>query len=329
MKNILICGATGFIGRNMTLYFAKDSKYKVFAVRHIKPSFHIEEAKNDVTWLDADLRNYDDVKRILNNIDIVIQAAATTSGSKDIVSKPYIHVTDNALMNSILFRESMNLGIKHFIFFSCTVMYKSSENPIKEIDWDESMDINDKYFGIANTKIYIEKMLDFYSRVSEMKTTAIRHSNIYGPFDKFDLERSHVFGATISKVLTANKDLEVWGTGEEKRDLLHVDDLISFVRSSISNQSKKYQLYNCGYGKSISIKDLVNLIVYSSKKDLEIKYDFSKPTIKTNICLDNTLAEYELQWQPKVLLEDGILRTIKWWQDNIDPKTLIMKKSTK
>ena len=71
------------------------------------------------------------------------------------------------------------------------------------------------------------------------------------------------------------------------------------------------------------------MIVYSSKKDLEIKYDFSKPTIKTNICLDNTLAEYELQWQPKVLLEDGILRTIKWWQDNIDPKTLIMKKSTK
>ena len=325
MKNILICGATGFIGRNMTLNFAKDPKYKVFAVSHIKPPFQIEEEINNVIWLEADLRNSKDVKKILNNIDIVIQAAATTSGAKDIVSKPYIHVTDNALMNSILLRESMNLGIKHFIFFSCTVMYKSSENPIKEIDWDGSMDINDKYFGIANTKIYIEKMLDFYSRVSDMKTTAIRHSNIYGPFDKFDLERSHVFGATISKVLTANRDVVVWGTGEEERDLLHVEDLISFVKASISKQSKKYQLYNCGYGKSISIKDLVNLIVNFSGKDIKIIYDVSKPTIKTNICLDNTLAENELHWKSKVKLEDGISSTIRWWRDNIDPETLILK----
>ena len=325
MKNILICGATGVIGRNLTLNFVKDSNYKVYAVKHIRPAFEIEQAINNVVWIDADLRNNDDVKRILKGIDIVIQAAATTSGSKDIVNAPYIHVTDNALMNSILLRESINAGIKHFIFFSCTVMYNSSEIPIKESDWDGSMEINDRYFGVANTKIYIEKMLDFYSRVSDMKTTAIRHSNIYGPFDKFDYERSHVFGATISKVLTADKNVLVWGTGEEKRDLLHVDDLVSFVKSSILNQVKKYQLYNCGFGKSISIKDLVNLIINSSKKDLKVSYDLSKPTIKTSLCLDCELAKRELQWIPRVTLEEGVLRTIKWWMDNIDPETLIIK----
>lgn len=325
VKNILICGATGFIGRNLTLYFSKDPNYRVFAVKHIRPAFQVEEAINNMVWIEADLRNNVHVKRILEGIDIVIQAAATTSGSKDIVNKPYIHVTDNALMNSILLRESMNAGIKHFIFFSCTVMYNSSLIPIKESDWDISMEINDRYFGVANTKIYIEKMLDFYSRVSHMKTTAIRHSNIYGPFDKFDFERSHVFGATISKVLTADKKVVVWGTGEEERDLLHIDDLASFVKFSISNQEKKYQLYNCGYGESISIKDLVNLIIYSSKKDLKVSYDLTKPTIKTSLCLDCALAENELQWRPKVKLEDGILRTIKWWEENIDPATLIMK----
>lgn len=324
MKNVLICGATGFIGRNLTLYFAKDPNFQVYAVKHKRPKYIVENSINEVIWREADLRNNADVKKALEGIDIVIQAAATTSGSKDIVNQPYIHVTDNALMNSILLRESMNNGIEHFIFFSCTVMYKSSDKPIKESDWDGSMEIHDNYFGVANTKIYIEKMLDFYSRISEMKTTAIRHSNIYGPFDKFDFERSHVFGATISKVLTADKNVVVWGTGEEERDLLYIDDLLDFVKLSILNQKKKYQLFNCGYGKSISIKDLVFLIIKTSRRNLKVKYDLSKPTIKTSLCLDNTLAEDELKWKPKVSLEKGVSKTIKWWEDNIDPVKLIM-----
>ena len=117
MKKILVCGATGFIGRNLVIQLSKNPNYQILAVKHIRPSFEVKEAKNDVIWLEADLRNINDVSRILNGIDIVVQAAATTSGSKDIVTKPYIHVTDNALMNSILLRESINNSISHFLFF--------------------------------------------------------------------------------------------------------------------------------------------------------------------------------------------------------------------
>ena len=325
MKKILVCGATGFIGRNLVIQLSKNPYYQIIAVNHIRPSFKVKEAINEVIWLKADLRNINDVSRILNGIDIVVQAAATTSGSKDIVSKPYIHVTDNALMNSILLREAMNNSISHFLFFSCTVMYNSSPNPLKESDWNPSDEINERYFGVANTKIYIEKMLDFYSRISKMKTTAIRHSNIYGPYDKYDFERSHVCGATISKVLTSSKDVVVWGTGEEERDLLYIDDLVKFVESAILNQKEKYRLYNCGAGKSVSIRSLVELIINQSKKSLTISHDISKPTIKTSLCLNNELAKKELGWFPSISLKDGIKKTINWWYANIDPETLILK----
>ena len=325
MKKILVCGATGFIGRNLVIQLSKNPNYQILAVNHIRPSFKVKEAINEVIWLKADLRNINDVSRILNGIDIVVQAAATTSGSKDIVSKPYIHVTDNALMNSILLREAMNNSISHFLFFSCTVMYNSSPNPLKESDWNPSDEINERYFGVANTKIYIEKMLDFYSRISKMKTTAIRHSNIYGPYDKYDFERSHVCGATISKVLTSSKDVVVWGTGEEERDLLYIDDLVKFVESAILNQKEKYRLYNCGAGKSVSIRSLVELIINQSKKSLTISHDISKPTIKTSLCLNNELAKKELGWFPSISLKDGIKKTINWWYANIDPETLILK----
>ena len=158
-----------------------------------------------------------------------------------------------------------------------------------------------------------------------MKTTAIRHSNIYGPYDKFDFERSHVCGATISKVLTSKNDVTVWGTGEEERDLLYIDDLVNFIESAILNQKEKYRLYNCGYGESISIRKLVELIINLSKKSLRISHDITKPTIKTTLCLDNELAKKELGWYPSTSLKDGINKTIIWWNENIDPVTLILK----
>lgn len=324
MKNkILICGSTGFIGRNMVEYFAKNNEMEVHAVRFNRPEYQIP----GVIWHQVDLRNPAAVEKLVGGMDIIIQAAATTSGAKDIATRPYIHVTDNAIMNSYLLRAAFEAKVKHFIFFSCTVMYQSSDVALKESDFDGNKELHPRYFGVGNTKIYVEKMCDFFSRISDMKCTAIRHSNIYGAYDKFDLERSHVFGATITKVMTAKDKISVWGTGEEERDLLHIDDLTRFVDLAIKNQKEKYKLYNCGYGKAISIKNLVNEIVKASGKNLKIEHDLSQPTIKTSLYLDNSIAEKELGWKPIMSLEDGIKHTIKWWRDNIDPETLGIKKA--
>src|SRR3989338_6039011 len=179
----------------------------------------------------ADLTDKDDVNNAVKGMDLLIQAAATTSGAKDIVTKPYYHVTDNAIMNSLIFRAAFEYNLSHVLFFSCTVMYRSSDRPVKETDFDANKDIFPKYFGVGWTKVYIEKMCEFYSKIGKTKFTAARHSNIYGPYDKFDLEKSHVFAATMAKVMAANDGdkITVWGTGEEKRDLLHVSDLLHFV----------------------------------------------------------------------------------------------------
>ena len=317
-KKILICGATGFIGRNMTEYFAASGEYEVHAVRFTRPEF----ALPGVVWHQADLRDATACENLVKGMDIIVQAAATTSGSKDIVTKPFIHVTDNAVMNSVLFRAAFEAKVKHVVFFSCTVMYPSSEKALKESDFDANVPLHPRYFGVGNTKLYIEKMCEFFAGISETKFTAIRHSNIYGAHDKFDLERSHVFGATITKVMTATDKITVWGTGEEERDLLHCDDLCDFVQAAIERQPGKYALYNCGLGRAISIKDLVHSIVAASGKTLAIEHDLTAPTIKTSLFLDCAKAKAELGWQPKVSLDEGIKRTIAWWRGNIDPATL-------
>lgn len=317
-QKILVCGATGFVGRNIAERLSRRADVELHVVRFNRPEFALPNA----TWHRTDLRDPQAVAELVKGMDVIIQAAATTSGAKDIVSKPFIHVTDNAVMNSLLFRSAFEQKVKHVVFFSCTVMYQSSDKPLKESDFDANVPLHPRYFGVGHTKLYVEKMCEFFANISETKFTAIRHSNIYGSHDKFDLERSHVFGATVTKVMTAKDKITVWGTGEEERDLLHADDLADFVEAAIAKQVQKYRLYNCGLGKAVSIKDLVHKIVSASGKKLSIEHDLTAPTIKTSLCLDCSLAAAELGWKPKVALDDGIARTLEWWRAHIDPATL-------
>jgi nucleoside-diphosphate-sugar epimerase len=197
-------------------------------------------------------------------------------------------------------------------------MYQPSDTPVKETDFDANKEIFPSYFGVGWTKVYIEKMCEFYSRIGNTKYTVIRHSNIYGPYDKFDLEKSHVFGATMTKVMTTGDGgkIEVWGTGEEERDLLYISDLVNFVELAIVKQESKFELYNVGYGSSISVSNLVKKIIARSGKDIRIEYDPSKPSIKTKLCLNITKAKNSLGWFPKVSLDEGIRKTMEWYKSN-------------
>lgn len=339
-KKVLICGASGFIGKNLANYFlSKQSEYDVTLVEHETP---LEFVGDYARVIKGDLRSPEFVKQALTGVDIVLQFAATTSGSKVIVNSPHVHVTDNAVMNSLILREAYEQSIGHVIFPSCTVMYQPSDTALKETDFNGGDRIYDKYFGVGNTKVYIEKMCEFYSGLGRTKHTVIRHSNIYGPHDKFDIENGHVCGATIWKAFHQD-EIVVWGTGEEKRDLLHVDDLVSFVEKAISNQEENYGLYNVGLGKAVSVKNLVekiNVLMPMEIAPRKISYDTSQPTIPTSLFLDCTKAKEELGWEPKYSLESGLTHTISWYAKHLnkDKKryygrrgagTLIVCRSTK
>jgi len=315
MKTILICGATGFIGRNLLDFYYKQGKYNIKATHFKRPAL---KGYDGVEWVHCDLRDSNQVREIVNGVDIILQFAATTTGAKDIVSKPYIHVTDNAVMNSLLLREAFEQNIEHFIFPSCTIMYQKSETAIKESDFNPSEEIQSFYFGAGYTKVYLEKMCEFYSRLGKTKHTVIRHSNMYGPYDKYDLEKSHVFGATMTKVMTSqNGEINVWGTGEEKRDLLYVEDLVDFIDTAINKQESQYELFNVGLGEGIKIKDLVKKIIKYSGKKIKIKHDLTKPTVPTSLYLDCSKVKNIFGWEPKYSLDEGIIETLNWYKNNI------------
>lgn len=314
-KKILVCGATGFLGRNICEYFSQRKEFEVFGAY-----FKLQPFNNrKINMIKTDLTSKKDVGRAVKGMDFIIQTAAVTSGAKDILNKPYIHVTDNAIMNSLLLRSAFENNIGHFIFPSSSTVYRSSPKPLKETDMDANQEPYKSYFGSANTKIYLEKMCAFFSRFGKTKYTVMRLSNIYGPYDKFDLEKSHVFAATITKVMQAKDSgkIIVWGKGDEERDLLYISDLVNFVSIVIDKQNDKFKLYNVGYGTSIAVTNLVKKIISHSGKNIAIEYDSSKPSINTKICLDITKAKKMLSWSPRVSLDEGIKKTLQWYRHNI------------
>lgn len=319
-NKILVCGSTGFIGRNIAELLAKNDNFEIYGTYH-----HSKPLENPrIKIIPADLTNKNDVSKVIKEgFDIVIQAAATTSGAKDVVNKPYYHVTDNAVMNALIFRAAYEYKVSHVVFFSCTTMYQSSDIPVKETDFDANQEMYPSYFGAGWTKIYNEKMCEFYSRVGQTRYTVIRHSNIYGPYDKFDLERSHVFGATITKVMTSENGgkIVVWGGGTEERDLLYISDLVDFVELAIEKQKSQFEIYNVGYGSSISIMNLVKKIIACSGKKITIEFDLSKPHFDNKLCLNTTKVKNSIGWSPKVSLDDGIRKTMEWHSKTFNKKS--------
>jgi GDP-L-fucose synthase len=320
MKNVLICGASGFMGRNIANSFIESGEYRVFGTGNKRAVDNINQYEK---FYSCDLTTKKGINHVFNRgdlrYDIVIQAAANTSGSKDIIERPYLHVTDNAVMNSLILQACYDHSVGHMLFLSCGVMYNPERSPVTEDDFYLDEGIFKNYFGVGWTKVYVEKMCEFFSGLGRTKHTVIRHSNTYGPYDKYDLEKSHMFGATITKVMTAEDgdEIVVWGDGTTERDLLYVDDVVDFIHLAIQNQENNYDLFNVGMGRSFSVNEIVEKIISHSGKRLTTRHDLTKPSINTKLAFDSTKANKTLGWLPKFSLDEGIKMTISWYNKNI------------
>ena len=268
MKKILVCGGSGFIGQNIVNYFASKN-YKIFATYNTKKPKNTLGAK----WIKVDLTSLKKIRKIIKKTDIIIHCAAVTAGSKKMVNQPFLFVGDNVTMNSLLMREAVLNKVRHFIFLSCSVMYHHSKKNLKEINYDPRKKLHHVYEGMALTKVYIENMCKFYANRSKTKFSAIRHTNIYGPHDKFENSNGHFMSSIISKSKYATKKLEVWGNGKEKRDFLYITDLCSAIKNIINEQKIKYELINVSYGKAFSIANIVKKIKILMKKKYTIIFN--------------------------------------------------------
>ncbi len=305
-KRILFLGANGFTATNLANHL--DNKYI------ITKCYHGREFREGFNSHQADLTNKEHVDKLFRIVkpDIVIHAAAVTTGAKDTLERPWLHVTDNVRMNALVMEYCHTFGVKQCVWFSCGVMYQPKDTPQSETDWKDGEELYPTYFGVGNMKVYTEKLAQFYSRQGACKFTVFRNSNIYGPHDKFDLDKCHMLPAMVKKVCDATDTLEVWGTGKARRDLLYVGDLVDLVDRCLEQQTTPYELINCGAGQAYSVETIIEILQRITGKSLTIKYN-GKLDIPTTVIFNCDKAK-KLGWEPKTSLEDGLRETVKYYE---------------
>ena len=317
-QRVLVCGASGFLGRNILGRLQKRENLDVRGAYFTK----LLEFAKAPNMSFCNFLNEEMCLEQTQGVDVLVQCAAETAGSGRKKDWPRF-ACDNIRMNQNLIETAVANGVKHFIFLSCSVMYPVNlDMPVQE-EWVDESKIHEGYFVGAKAKLIVEDLMKIHARIGDTHFTSVRHSNIYGPYDKFDLKNSHVMAATIQKTMESRDgQLHMRGGMNTIRDLLYVSDFVNFIEDSVVFGPRgKFNVFNVGSGQGISIGELAEKVVKVSGKNLKVVFEKEKDLRPASIVLDTKKARNITGWRPVVSLEQGIEQTIKWWKETYEHKS--------
>jgi GDP-L-fucose synthase len=254
-------------------------------------------------------------ERVTKSVDGAVLANAVSFGASFIENNPLGLVNDNVIMNVRLLEACHKNVVRHIVYFGSTTGYPDSDAPMREEDMFKG-DPYPKYFGVGWMKRYTEKLLELYCNLGLMNATVLRLSNVYGPFDKFDLETSHVLPAMIRKFAERRFPLEVWGDGTVSRDFIYSYDVARAVYLSLVS-SGGFRAFNIGAGENYTVNETINILCQLCKVRPEIKYLSGMPQMIPARHVDVSKARDGLGFEPKVNIEDGIMYTYNWLQEQL------------
>ena len=251
---------------------------------------------------------------------LVIDAAAKVGGIGANNSKPVEFLSDNLRIQSNLMQASFEANVERFIFLGSSCIYpRDCAQPIKE-EYLMTGPLEETNCAYAIAKIAGIEMVNSYRKEHGLRWISLMPTNLYGPYDNFNLQDSHVLPALIRKFVEAQaaglSEVTLWGSGSPLREFLHVDDLASAVLVASEKYDQSVHL-NVGTGNDISIKELATLIATLAGFKGEISWDLSKPDGTPRKVLDVSRIN-SLGWKPTIRLEEGIQSTIKWFKTAVE-----------
>jgi GDP-L-fucose synthase len=314
-KKIYIAGHKGMVGSAILRRFQKEG-FCNFILRSVE---------------ELDLRSQSDVESFMKaeKPDAMIIAAAKVGGilANNTYRAEFIY--DNLMIEANLIHEAYKNGVEKLIFLGSSCIYpKFASQPLKEeYLLSNYLEYTNEPYAIA--KIAGIKLCESYYNQYGCNFFSVMPTNLYGFYDNFNLETSHVMPALMRKFHEArmmNKEkVEIWGTGKPLREFLFVDDLADAIMY-LFNKINAKDLYdnnlthlNIGSGEDISILELAELIKKITNYSGSICFDANKPDGTPRKLMDVSRL-HQFGWKHKTSLEEGIKQTYNWYLENIENK---------
>ncbi len=303
-KKILITGGHGFLGRHLVKNLLQ--KRKVLRQNLFLPK--IEE---------LDLRKWENCQKAVAGQDIVIHLAGKVGGIGLNRAIPGEMFYDNEIMGIQLMEAARQAGVQKFVALGTICCYpKLSPVPFREEDlWQGYPEETNAPYALAKKMLLVQGQA--YRQQYGFNAIFLMPVNLYGPYDNFDLESSHVIPALIRKISEAKKKkakhIEVWGSGKPTREFCYVEDCAEGILLATALYDKADPV-NLGSGMEISIKDLVKLLCKLLGYQGTIRWDTTKPDGQPRRQLDVTRAKREFGFVAKTTFEAGLKKTLAWWE---------------
>jgi GDP-L-fucose synthase len=277
----------------------------------------------------VDLRDQSQVETWLidNKPQVVFLAAAKVGGILANDNSPVDFLYDNLMIQANVITAAFKAGVEKLVFLGSSCIYpKFAPQPITEDSLlSGPLEATNEWYAIA--KIAGIKLCQAYRKQYGVDYISAMPTNLYGPRDNFDLYSSHVLPALIRKAheakLTRANKFNIWGTGSQRREFLHVDDCADAIVFLVKVYSAESQV-NVGSGQDISILELAKIVACTVGFDGKIDCDRTMPDGTPKKLIDSDKL-FKMGWHPKITLSDGIQSVYRWYLDNCEEKRHVVE----
>lgn len=306
-KRILVTGGSGFLGRHVLDLLRAEGCRSIVA-----PNSR-----------ECDLTLQSEVFRLIDTVrpEVVVHLAGLVGGIAANRQFPGTLAYANLVMGANLIEASRRGNVQRFLLAGTICSYpKFTPVPFRESDlWRGYPEETNAPYGLAKKMLMVQ--LQAYAREFGMEAVNLLLVNLYGPGDDFDPATSHVIPALIRKCVEArdrgDQCVEVWGDGRCTREFLFVEDAARAIWLAL-NRVATPEPINIGTGKEIAIAALARRIARVAGFHGELRFDAAAPSGQPRRCLDTSKARALLGFQPSVSLDEGLRRTIAWFEANRD-----------
>lgn len=324
---ILIAGAGGFIGGHLAQKLKADGHNLICA--DIKPIEYWFQLNEDNKNYSLDLKEYENCQKILDeDVDYVFNMACNMGGM-GFIENNKAECMLSVLINTNLLRVCKEKKVKRYLFSSSACVYNASKQldtfipGLKEEDAYPAMPED----GYGWEKLFSERMCRHFYEDFGLDVRIVRYHNVYGPMGTFDGGREKAPAALCRKVISAkinnDNEVEVWGDGEQTRSFMYIDDCIKGTLKIFESEYR--DVFNVGSDEQVSINQMLDKIEKISNYQFKRKYLLDKPKGVRGRSSDNTFIKSKINWAPSITLEDGLIKTYSWIEEEIKSKKNIKK----
>lgn len=301
---VLVTGGAGFIGSNLVKLLLKEH-YEVVVLDNLSTGVKENLYDLPITFLIGDITQPSDLDRIMPGVEVVFHLAASVGRQKSI-DFPLEDSQINVIGTIEVLEAMLRHGVQKIVYSSSAAIFGELET--EDIKEDHPINANSPY-GVS--KLAAEKLILSYSEIHNIDAVCLRYFNIYGNHQRFD-----AYGNVIpifAKRLFFNEPIIIYGSGEQKRDFVHVDD-VARANLLAAQSPLKAGVVNLGTGSALSILELAKLMMVLTMRKVPIIHESFRPGDVMNAKANTEYAESVLKFKAQLGLEEGLIHYLKWFE---------------